>query len=320
MNIKTKLGIGIISSLIILAGAFIFSTSSRESLKKETVQVAISFCDTNNPRTTAIWQDVLGCLKEQAFTVEWRNADSDIKQQQEDIAELMEYAPEYLVVMPIQTQGLEEELKEVDSKKTKIILLDRTIDNFKNIPILAEVRTDARWEGSACADILAGYFNQDAGHILEISGEKGSSINRMHSIGFRNQLSKYENLEIAGITEGNGDRGTARNNVINFFTSNSGKVQAIFANTDEEGIGAIEALEELGLRGTVPVVSVNGIEDVKNAMAAGGYLGCVEATPYLGENLLEVIHRDKEKQEVEYELLQRGTVYTSDNLDQMRGY
>lgn len=315
-----KIIAGLILVSIILAGCLIFIKNHDKALKKETIEVAISFCDTKNPRTTAIWQDVLNSLEIQDYEFEWRNADSDTKQQQEDIRELMKYSPEYLVVMPVQTHGLEEELEQASAGKAEIILLDRTIDNFKNIPILAEVSTDAQWEGSACADLLSDYFDGNNGSILEISGENGSSINKLHSIGFRNQLNKYENLEISGTTEGNGDRGTTRNNVINYFTANPQRVQAIFANTDEEGIGAVNALEELGLRGIIPVVSINGIEDVKNAMTAGGYLGCVEATPYLGAALLEVINRDKQKQEEEYEIIQTGTVYTPDNLQLMQGY
>ena len=274
--------------------------------RKKSVQVAVSFSDTKNARTTAIWQDVLENLERLGFTVAWRDAEADIDKQKYDIQELLEYEPEYLAVMPVKTIGLEESL--------------RLADNLEDISVLAEIRTDALWEGEACADLLARFFDGREGKILEVRGENGSSINRMHNIGFRNQLSKYGNLEITASTEGNGDRGTARNNVINFLLNHPDSIGAIFANTDEEGIGAIHALEELGLREQITVVSVNGIKDVKTAIQAGGYYGCVEASPYLGRELAELIDKDMQGIQTQSSMAARGNVFTVSNLDEMQGY
>ena len=117
--------------------------------RKKSVQVAISFSDTKNARTTAIWQDVLENLERQGFTVEWRDANADIEKQKHDIQELLEYEPEYLAVMPVKTIGLEESLRQADQGKAKIIMLDRLADNLEDISVLAEIRTDAMWEGEA---------------------------------------------------------------------------------------------------------------------------------------------------------------------------
>lgn len=287
---------------------------------RENVQVAISFCNINNPRTTAIWKDVLENLDLAQFTVEWRNADSDIEKQQSDIQELMEYSPEYLVVMPVKTIGLEEELMQASNAETKIILMDRSIAGPKEIPILAEIRTDQRREGEACADLLNEYFAGRQGRILELRGESGSSISKEHSTGFRNRLREYGNLDIKGSIEGDGDRGTARNNVMNYLLNSPGSIDAIFADTDEEGIGAVSALEELGLREQIPVVSINGIRDVKTAIQAGGYLGTAEAVPYMGETLAGLIRKDMQGMEISYENVLQGRIFTNQNLDEMQGY
>ena len=288
--------------------------------RKKSVQVAISFSDTKNASTTAIWQDVLENLERQGFTVEWRDANADIEKQKHDIQELLEYEPEYLAVMPVKTIGLEERLRQADQGKAKIIMLDRLADNLEDISVLAEIRTDAMWEGEACADLLARFFDGREGKILEVRGENGSSINRMHNIGFRNQLSEYGNLEITASTEGNGDRGTARNNVMNYLLNHPGSIDAIFANTDEEGIGAVHAMEELGLREQITIVSVNGIKDVKTAIQAGGYYGCVEASPYLGRELAELIDQDMQGIQTQSSMVARGNVFTVSNLDEMQGY
>ena len=317
---KRKIRIVMILFICVSIGTVFAYFYHQQGDAKEKTDIAVSFCDTKNPRTTAMAQDVLEYIEQGQFSVRWCDAKSDLEKQKQDIQALMEYEPEYLVIVPLRTQGIEEELIKIDTVETKIILLDRTIDNFKNIPILAEVRTDAQWEGQACACLLKEYMGADQRNILEISGEKGSSINKMHSIGFRNQLSTYASLEIKGTVEGNGDRVTTRNNVINYFSNQTDEIHAIFANTDEEGIGAVEALEKLGLKDQITVVSVNGIQDAKNAIEAGSYYGCVEATPYLGKILINLIQRDMNQKEVTYANIQKGKVYTVVNINEMRGY
>lgn len=312
---------GVVAGILIaggIAGGILCYEKKEDG--KEKVQVAVSFCDTDNARTTAVWKDVLKHLSEAELSVEWKNAEADIEKQQADIQELIEYEPEYLVVMPVKTIGLEQELQQAADNDIKIIFLDRTMDVQEKIQVLAEIRTDQRWEGKACADLLEAYFQDRPGHILELRGENGSSINKEHSTGFRNQLRNYDNLEITGSIEGNGDREISRANVMNYLMNSRKTVNAIFANTDEEGIGAVHALEELGLREEIPVVSINGTKDVKMALLAGGYLGSVEAVPYLGETLTEVILKDMQGQEVSSENILPGRIFTVDNIEEMQGY
>lgn len=308
----------IIAGTAVFGGLWFYGKTKAENPKR--VQVAVSFCDIDNARSTAIWKDVLEKLEHARFTIEWRNADSDIEKQQSDIQELMEYSPEYLVVMPIKTIGLEDGLMQASDAGARIILLDRSIAGTEEIPVLAEIRTDQRGEGEACADLLDEYFAGREGQILELRGESGSSISKEHSTGFRNRLREYGNLEIKGSIEGNGDRGIARNNVMNYLLNSPGTIDAIFANTDEEGIGAVSALEELGLREKIPVVSINGIKDVKTAIQAGGYLGTAEAVPYMGETLAGLIQEDMQGKKTRYENILQGSIFTNKNLDEMQGY
>ena len=95
---KYKLLICGIAALGILGCLFIYFCVEKEDDTRQKIQVAVSFCDTKNARTTAIWQDVLANLGQYNFSVEWRDAQADIEKQKADIRELLEYKPEYLIV------------------------------------------------------------------------------------------------------------------------------------------------------------------------------------------------------------------------------
>lgn len=302
-----------------IAGAY-FLLNIKKEQQNERVDVALSFSDTDNPRMAVMLQDILSHAAENHISLKWSDAESNLTKQIEDISELLKCSPKYLVVVPVKTQGLEKILECVNTEKTRIILLDKSIDNFKNIEILAYIGTDALWEGEECARLLSHYFHGEQGEILEIQGEGGSSTNKLHGIGFRNQLTAYPNLELAGVVEGNGDREIARSNVLNFLRGREQRIHAIFASTDEEGMGALAALETLGMAGKIPIVSVNGIQDVKKALMAGVYYGCVEATPYLGEKLFEVILQAENGEAEIQDCIETGTVYSQDTADRMQGY
>ena len=288
--------------------------------EQERPDIVLSLCNTDTPRMTTMLKDIVHHAEEDGKSLKWISADSSLKKQVKDIAELLLSNPEYLVIIPVKTQGLEVILEEVDTSKTKIIMLDRTIDNFNNIEIMTYIGTDALWEGAECAKMLADYFDGKPAQILEIEGEKGSSTNKLHGMGFRNQLRVYSNLDIIDVVEGEGDRSIAQSNVYNYFRNEGKKADAIYANTDEEGMGALAALEKLGMAGKIPIVSVNGVQDVKKAMLAGVYYGCVEATPYLGTALFEVINQKEIESAAYPEVILDGQIFTQDNAEHMQGY
>lgn len=310
---------GVLLALVGAAGVFFLNFREERIKERAHINMALSFCDTDDPRMRAMLQDILEKAKEEDMTVEWSSAHSSLCKQQEDIREFLKEEPEYLVVVPVKTQGLEEALDGADAEKTKLILLDRKIDNFKNIEILAQVGTDALWEGEECARLLSEFFGGKRGRLLEVEGESGSSTNKLHGTGFRNALTEYPNLEIAGVVEGRGDRETAKNSVLNYLRSGK-RIDGIYASTDEEGLGALAALEELGIAGEIPIVSINGIQDVKKALLAGVYYGCVEATPYLAEELFSVIEEAESGKTKGLDRTVEGKVYLQDTAKEMRGY
>ena len=69
------------------------------------------------------------------------------------------------------------------------------------------------------------------------------------------------------------------------------EINAVFAQNDDMGIGAIQAIEAAGKKpGTdIKIVTVDGIHDGFVAMAAGKINGIIECNPLLGPQLMETI-------------------------------
>lgn len=306
-------------AVLILPGLIFFLLSGGCGQKEERPFLAFSVYEQKTARMAALINDVLSMAEEDGYSIVWRSGDGSIEKQKADIRELIGQKPEYLIVVPMQTLGLGEALEEARAQGIKIIFLDGMVGREEFQDYLTVIRPDARWEGEECARFLGEYFQGDEAKILEIQGIAGNSQAQLRSVGFRNQLCEYPNLELTGAVQGDFDRVTAASNLQNFMEK-SGGFDCIFCSSDEEGIGALSVIDLSQAEALCPIVSVNGQQDAKKALMAGYYLGSLESSPYLGKELSSILRRDMAGEEVEKEILMRGTMYTEENAKEMRGY
>ena len=87
--------------------------------------------------------------------------------------------------------------------------------------------------------------------------------------------------------------------------------------TDEAGMGALAALEKLEMQDEVTIVSVGGIQDVKQAMAHTRNYLCLDVSPYVGELLVKIV---KERSLKEPEIHLTLQEYDYRNYEEMVSY
>lgn len=306
-------------ALTVILGIFTVFLSGGCGQKEDTPFLAFSVYEQKTARMAALIDDVLSTAREDGYSIEWRSGDGSMEKQKADIRELIDRKPEYLIVVPMRTLGLGEALEEAREQGVKIIFLDGMVDKEEFQDYLTVIRPDARWEGEECARLLGQYFQGKEAKILEIQGIAGNSQAQLRSVGFRNQLCEYPNLELIGAVQGDFDRVTTGSNLQKFIEK-SESFDGIFCSSDEEGIGALSVINAREGARICPIVSVNGQQDAKKALMAGCYLGSMESSPYLGAELSSIIRRDMAGETVEKETLFRGSMYTSENAEEMGGY
>ncbi len=65
---------------------------------------------------------------------------------------------------------------------------------------------------------------------------------------------------------------------------------AIVAYSDEDGLGVLQALKVAGKAdGSVPIISINGVQDALKAIIAGEYYATVESSPEVGPLIMQLI-------------------------------
>jgi len=107
------------------------------------------------------------------------------------------------------------------------------------------------------------------GNLVMMQGFLGQAAQIKRDQGAREVLSKYPGLKLLAEQTADWDRAKAITLMENWIQSYGKDLQAVFAQNDEMGMGAVLALEQAKLKDKVLVVSVDAIADALQAVKDG---------------------------------------------------
>jgi simple sugar transport system substrate-binding protein len=95
------------------------------------------------------------------------------------------------------------------------------------------------------------------------------------------------------------------------------KIDVLFAHNDDMAIGAIQAIEEAGLKPgeDIRIVSIDGVRGAFEAMKAGKLNATVECNPLLGPQLAQLIRDVHARKDVPKRVVVEEGVFTRDQAD-----
>ena len=192
-----------------------------------------------------------------------------------------------IVLAALETTGWEEVLLQAKDAGKIVVIEDRRIDAPEDL-YATYIGSDFKEEGHKSADELCKLLEGSTGkNVWELVGNVGSSAAKDRGQGFREKMSQ------CGITITNSQTAnwsaTEGKQVTEDWLKQSKDVQAIFAQNDEMGFGAIEALKEAGLAPgkDVKVLSVDATSGAFQAMLDGTLNVTVECNPLLAPQVYE---------------------------------
>ncbi len=107
------------------------------------------------------------------------------------------------------------------------------------------------------------------GNVLMMQGFLGQAAQIKRDQGAREVLAAHPGLKLLAVQTAEWDRAKAMTLMENWIQAYGAKIQAVFAQNDEMGMGALLALEHAKLKDKVLVVSVDAIADALEAVKNG---------------------------------------------------
>jgi galactofuranose transport system substrate-binding protein len=217
---------------------------------------------------------------------------SDAQQKQENqitaIRSFIAMKVDVIGVPPVVETGWKSVFEEAKEAGIPIILVDRRADVPEDLYV-THLGSDFVEEGRNSARVMAKLMDGKA-NIVELVGTIDSAPANDRYKGFREILKDYPDMKIIDSQSGDFIRAKGKEVMEAFLKKHGKNINALFAHNDDMAIGAIQAIEEYGLRPGVDIkiVSVDAIREAFDAMIAGKLNATVECNPLLGPQFFEL--------------------------------
>ena len=243
---------------------------------------------------------------------------SDAQQKQENqIKALRNFVVQDVDVIafsPVVETGWEPVLKEIKQAGIPVVLTDRAVEVSDPELFVTFIGADFVEEGRRAARWLAEATGGQA-MIAELQGTPGSAPAIDRKTGFEEVLAQHPGMQIIKTQTGEFTRAKGREVMESFLKSPEGKqITALYAHNDDMALGAIQAIEEAGLKPGVDIkiVSIDAVRSAFEAMIAGKLNCTVECNPLLGPQLFDAVQAILDGEPVDRRVVTKEGVFTQE--------
>jgi len=219
----------------------------------------------------------------QGATLIRTNANSQIAKQVTDIQGMLNQGVQLLIVAPLNADGLQPAFEAAKAKKVPVVTVDRLVTSKPCTDYLTFIGSDFVSQGKRAADAMI-KATGGKGNVAILLGSSGNNVTTDRTKGFVDQVNAAGGgLKVVAQQTGNFAR-TEGQTVMASLLQAHPEIDAVYAENDEMGVGAVTALRSAGKKpGTdVKVVSIDGTKDAVQLLANGQYNGVIESNPRFG--------------------------------------
>jgi ABC-type sugar transport system substrate-binding protein len=251
---------------------------------------------------------------------------SDAQQKQENqIKALRTFIAQKVDVIafsPVVETGWDTVLKEAQAAKIPVILTDRAVSSdpslyvgFIGSDFVEEGRKAGRWVSEQFKDTTSDV------NIVELQGTVGSAPANDRKKGFEEIIAANPHLKIIRSQTGDFTRAKGKEVMEAFLKADKQKINVLYAHNDDMAIGAIQAIEEAGLKPgkDILIVSIDGVKGAFEAMIAGKLNVTIECNPLLGPQLMTSVTELVAGRPIPKRIVVDEAVFTQDMAQQTIG-
>ncbi len=243
---------------------------------------------------------------------------SDAQQKQENqIKAIRSFAAQgvkAIILAPVVETGWEPVLREVKQAKIPVILVDRGIKVSDESLYTTLIASDFVEEGRMAGDWLAKKMDGKA-NIVELQGSPGAAPAIDRKKGFEEAIAKHAGMKIVKSQTGEFTRSKGKEVMEAFLKSGVKNINAVYAHNDDMALGAIQAIEEAGLKPgkDIIIVSIDGVKPAFEAIAAGNLNCTVECNPLLGPMVFDVLDSIRGGQQIPKKITVKDQIFDEAN-------
>ena len=263
---------------------------------------------------TANTESIKSASKDAGIDLKFSDAQQKQENQIKAIRSFIAQKVDVIGLSPVVESGWDTVLQEAKAAHIPVILTDRAVDSKDTSLYVTFMGSDFIEEGRRAGRWLEEFEKGKPGpiNIVELQGTVGSAPAIDRKKGFADVVASDPRMKI--IRSQTGDFTLAKGKeVMEAFLKAEGKnINVLYAHNDDMALGAIQAIEEAGLKPGVDIaiISIDGTKGAFEAMAAGKQNVVVECNPLLGPQLMQAAKDVIAGKTLPKRILTNETVYT----------
>ena len=247
---------------------------------------------------TANTRSIQEAAPEAGITLRFSDAQQKQENQIKALRSFIAQKVDVIAFSPVVETGWETVLREAKAANIPVILTDRAVEVSDDTLYLSLIGSDFVEEGRKAGHWLTEYYATGAGkdakgdvNIVELQGTVGSAPANDRKKGFAEVIASDPRFKIIRSQTGDFTRAKGKEVMEAFLKAEGKKINVLFAHNDDMAIGAIQAIEEAGMKpGTdIIIISIDGVKGAFEAMIAGKLNVTVECSPLLGPQLMNAV-------------------------------
>jgi galactofuranose transport system substrate-binding protein len=242
---------------------------------------------------TANSESIKSSAKEAGIDLKFSDAQQKQENQIKAIRSFIAQKVDVIAFSPVVESGWGTVLREAKAAKIPVILSDRAVDekdsslwvSFMGSDFVEEGRRAGRW----LVEKMKGV--QGDVNIVELQGTVGSAPAIDRKKGFEEIVKADPKFKIIRSQTGDFTRAKGKEVMEAFLKAEGKKINVLYAHNDDMAIGAIQAIEEAGLKPAkdIVIISIDAVKGAFEAMIAGKLNVSVECSPLLGPQLMQAV-------------------------------
>lgn len=240
---------------------------------------------------TANTTSIQDAAKAADVNLKFSDANGEQENQISAIRSFVQQRVSVIAFSPVVRTGWDAVLLEAKNAGIPVILTDRAVDTQEKDVYKTFIGADFVQEGKWAGERTAKEFASAPGpvNIVQLEGTTGSDPALERTTGFADAIKTNPNLKIIASQSGDFTRSGGKQ-VMEAFLKANPKIDMVFAQNDDMGLGAVEAIEAAGLKPgqDIKIVAIDATHDGMQATADGKFNFLVECNPLLGPQLMDI--------------------------------
>jgi simple sugar transport system substrate-binding protein len=233
----------------------------------------------------------------------------DQKSQIDAFTSFVDEGVDVILLSATEGAGWEDSLTRAQEAEIPVILIDRGIEPDDSGLYVTRIAPD-NFEVSANVANWAVSALPEGGNYFVLEGPAGVGVVNERNDGWNSVMDSHSEFSKVGAQTANWSAEEGKSVMETVLKANDNDIQLVFAQNDEMGLGAAQAVEEAGLvpGEDVKIATIDGTKGAMEALAAGRLSFVAEYNPLFGDTALDVVHKTLEGQSVEsYIIVPSGT-------------